>query len=1510
MKNKKNPHPVPPTPAGRKTFIAGIGASAGGLEALTQLIGQLRPGLSCAYVVLQHLSPSYRSMMAEILGRETDLRVKELEQGDVPEPGVVYVVPSNANALLKDGRLVLVHAPPEVVPKPSINQFFISLAAEEGESAIGVILSGTGSDGVAGLRAIQAAGGFTLVQQPDTAKYDGMPRAAIEAGVADHVLAPDDIAAQIARLLELPAEHNDVEAPVDLLASLFKQLRERLDFDFSGYKMGTLMRRIRRRQFATGCSDMPAYLKWVESNPEELDHLARDILISVTAFFRDRDAFVALRQSVADIVARKPAGSEIRVWVAGCASGEEAYSIAMLFAEALGDRLMLYRIQIFATDIDDDALNVARRGVYPAASTTEVPAELLERFFRHTGNTYEAGKQLRDMIVFARHNLVSDPPFLRLDLVSCRNVLIYFDAPLQAKVLQTFHFGMNKEGVLFLGRSESIAQAEQLFVPLNRRERLFHASGEVAARSPQATVALASRPREKRRESQHEILLKGLVSGLGVTVVMCDRHANVLHAAGDTERFLHFPAGASRLSLPDLVAPALRAEVIALMRRCDQQAQVQCSRPRRVGEHWIKLVAERVSSADEAFYLFIFCPEPEVAPVPGGAADVHAGEADARGEQALADELMATREHLQALIEEMATANEEMQALNEEAQASNEELQATNEELEAANEEMQATNEELVSLNEELNVKTVELSGLYEEYAHLYDALEFPVLVFDRELQLTRFNAPAARRFDLRTTALRQHLARLKLPVPLPVLETLLGRAMAHGDREQEMVMVEDRHLRIIVTPGLNKRGDVRSLVASFIDVSDIVRTQVALSESEQRLHALMDKTTVMFAMRNLAGQYLYVNRRFVEFFGLEGREVVGANDFSLFDKTLAGDIWGATVESMRTRSNIVVDHRLEREAETRYLRAVHQTLSDEAGQPVALIFEAEDVTASRHAEEQLRITAKVFDHAGEAIVVTDPDGFIQTVNSAFCRITGYGVGDAMGRQIGRLLRSGRHSREFYEAMWQALKGNGFWQGEIWNKRKNGEIFPEWLTINRVEGAEGQIEHFVAVFSDISDIKNAQRRAEYLATHDPLTRLPNRSLFQDRLRQSLAHARRHGARVALMFIDLDNFKTINDTLGHDIGDELLKAAALRLQQVVRDFDTVARLGGDEFTAILGDCDADGASLVAKRVVDELSTSFDIEGRKLFVSASVGIAFYPEDGQDSNTLVKAADTAMYRAKELGRNRVEFFVPDLHVRLLKRATLESALRAALEQKRLRLVFQPQFTACSERRLIGAEALVRWKDPVLGEVSPAEFIPMSESSGLILEVSKEVERLLIEHLHLWITAGMSPPPISLNCSPRSMREPDMALRLISALKRAAVPAELLCIEITEGALLENTQHVTDNLGTLARHGIRISVDDFGTGYSSLIYLKRLPLSELKVDKSFVDGLGEDQDDEAIAEAILGLAHSLGLDTVAEGVETERQLEWLRRHGCKAVQGYLFSRPLEAGSFEAMMEQRHHDE
>ncbi len=505
-------------------MVVGIGASAGGLEALGKLVGTLEPDWPLAYVVLQHLSPDHRSMLVDILSRDTALAVQEMVDGDTPRPGTVYVVPARSKALIREGRFRLVNADPEVVPKPSVNEFFISLAAEAGESAIGVVLSGTGSDGTAGLRAIQAAGGLTLAQAPDSAKYTGMPLSAIEAGVADHVLAPVELGQRLGAFARMRPPGRD-ELPAELMERLVERVRRRRDIDFSGYKPSTLARRIRRRMVATGNTDVRRYADWVEAHPEELDRLARDILISVTAFFRDPEAFDALAETVRGICREKGEAGSIRVWVAGCATGEEAYSIGILFAEAQREQGLGQTIQVFATDIDEDALDTARRGLYPAAALQALPPDCIERYFHPADRHYEVGKRLRDMIVFARHNLVDDPPFLRTDLITCRNVLIYFDARLQARVLQRFHFALNRRGHLFLGRSEGIGQGESLFEVADRRERLFRKRGDSRDLPPVSSTP-ARGGVVRRRADSLEQLLEALAARFGATAALCDTDGN------------------------------------------------------------------------------------------------------------------------------------------------------------------------------------------------------------------------------------------------------------------------------------------------------------------------------------------------------------------------------------------------------------------------------------------------------------------------------------------------------------------------------------------------------------------------------------------------------------------------------------------------------------------------------------------------------------------------------------------------------------------------------------------------------------------------------------------------------------------------------------------------------------------------------------------------------------------------------------------------------------------------
>ncbi|SEI37226.1 two-component system, chemotaxis family, CheB/CheR fusion protein [Allopseudospirillum japonicum] len=1475
--------------------LIGIGASAGGLEAIGQLIATLDPQTHLSFVVLQHLSPTHKSMMVEILSRETRLQVQALCDNTKPQAGVIYIVPANYNASIKEGRLLLIPAQPQVAPKPSINEFFIALAADAGEASVGIVLSGTGSDGTAGLRAIQAAGGISLVQKPETAKYSGMPLSAIDAKVADFILSPKEIAQRLHSLI--PKYPNQIDHFAEQsLNTLLSLLKEKCQVDFSGYKLGTLSRRIRRRIIATGHTELDAYISWIKQNLQELDLLARDILISVTAFFRDPEAFNMLNEHLLTLCKAKATHQEIRIWIAGCATGEEVYSFAILISEALQDNVGKQAIQIFATDIDEEALNVARRGLYPAAALANLDTEHLSKYFTINGNHYEVNKTLRDMIVFARHNLVDDPPFLRLDLISCRNVLIYFDNALQTRVLQRFHFALANQGILFLGRSESVAQAEQLFNAENRKERIFKKIGEsIHFTSPVISRAKHANHKTKAKESTSQALLEGVTESLNITLALCNQKGTVLHTAGNVQKFFSFPSGAMQINICDIINQVFKNECITLMHKFNKTSQPQIGRIKNLASGRWQLRIQAVTQADNLFSLIIIAPPfhagplqlPETLSLPTHYADP------------LQDELQATKEHLQSLIEELATANEEMQSLNEEAQASNEELQATNEELEAANEELQATNEELVSLNEEMNVKTHELSRLNDEYSHLYDALEFPIMVFESSGHLKRFNAPASRRFNLRSTAIMQHVERLRLPEYIKHLPKLLHRVLAHGDREEILVKGDGRHLQLSISPGQDQYGEIQSLVVALMDITDILKTQEDLKESQGQLYSLIENTSILLAIKDISGSYLHANQSFLRAFSLTGQDYKKCSDFEIFPEQFAASLWSKDLEAIRAQIPIVAEHHLQVEGTKRIYRTVHQVMRDLQGHPKVLMNESEDITQPKEAEYQLKIAARVFEHAGEAIAVTDKKGIILSVNSAFQEVTGFNTQEAIGQAIGKLLGSGRHSHAFYQQMWSALDTKGYWQGEIWNQRKDGKIFPEWLTINRIDDRNERSEFFIAVFSDISSLKESQRKAEFLATHDPLTQLPNRNLFNDRINFALAQAKNNQHKVALFFIDLDNFKCINDTLGHHTGDDLLKQVATRLRNLVRDIDTVARLGGDEFTIILIDTSLEQAEYIAERILSELSTHFLLFGQKAFVSASIGIAFYPDDATDTANLIKSADTAMYRAKEEGRNRIQLFRPELRVHLFKQAAIETALHQALKEQNLRMVYQPKFCAQNPHKMIGAEALLRWQDATLGHVSPAEFIPVAEKSGLILELELYVAKRVITSLHQWSKANIKVPTIAMNISAYSLRDKNFYHKIYSLIQEYQFDIHLLQIELTEAALVSQGETEIYNLTQLDHLGIKFSLDDFGTGYSSLSYLKNLPISELKIDKSFIDGLGSNLSDEKIIQAILSMAQALDIKTVAEGVETQAQALWLKSKECHYLQGYWLARPLEKEDF-----------
>ena len=576
-------------------------------------------------------------------------------------------------------------------------------------------------------------------------------------------------------------------------------------------------------------------------------------------------------------------------------------------------------------------------------------------------------------------------------------------------------------------------------------------------------------------------------------------------------------------------------------------------------------------------------------------------------------------------------------------------------------------------------------------------------------------------------------------------------------------------------------------------------------------------------------------------------------------------------------------------------------------GRTLGYLATLSDVTTQRACEAELRVAAIAFESQA-AIMVADAERRILRVNPAFCALTGYSAQEAIGRTPA-ILKSGRHDAAFYRQLWKRLNSTGHWQGEIWNRRKSGDIFPEWLTISEVRDGNGRLTHYVSTFSDISDLKLAESEIHNLAFYDPLTALPNRRLLLNRLGQARKTGQRSRQFGALLIIDLDHFKNLNDTLGHDIGDRLLLEVAKRLSACIREGDTAARQGGDEFIVMLENLGAvaEQAGILAEAVAEKIRLSlcepYLINGEsECFYSASIGISLFCGHDKTTEALLKQADIALYKAKDAGRNAIRFFDSAMQTALDRRAALEARLHQALARGEFRLFVQAQVDgAC---HLVGAEALLRWQPPQGGMIPPGEFIPLAEETGLIVPIGNWVLDAACARLRQWAEHPATRHLyLAVNVSVRQFRQPDFVDQIRAALERHGVDARLLKIELTESLLLDNVDAVVAKMQVLRDIGVRFSLDDFGTGYASLSYLKRFPFDQLKVDHSFIRDIASDPDDAAIVRAIIAMGNTLRLDVVAEGVETEAQHAYLVEHGCARFQGYLFGRPVPFPDFESTL-------
>lgn len=674
------------------------------------------------------------------------------------------------------------------------------------------------------------------------------------------------------------------------------------------------------------------------------------------------------------------------------------------------------------------------------------------------------------------------------------------------------------------------------------------------------------------------------------------------------------------------------------------------------------------------------------------------------------------------------------------------------------------------------------------------------------------------------------------------------------------------------------------------------------MTADENRYRQIIETTAEGYCLLEaVSWRVIEVNEALCHLLGTTPSRLVGSNFLDLACAETREELQGAleseSAEDAQHRFEMLMCHSDGRKLHTRMTVGV---LRNE-GEVVQLFCMVCDITDEKKREQELRLAATFFETTSEAIAVTDAHNRIIAVNPAFCWITGYSEEEVLGRDPS-LLSSGRHSSAFYRAMWETLQRLGRWQGEIWNRRKNGEVYPEWLSIVAIKDDRDNVVQHMAIFSDITRRKQDEKKIWHQANFDALTGLPNRTLFLDRLGQAMHQAHRDKRQLALMFIDLDRFKYVNETLGHAAGDQLLREAAQRIRENVSESDTVARLGGDEFTVVLGNY----ASIIdvekrAEVILTALTQPFTVLDREAFVSGSIGITLYPDDATEMEQLLRNADSAMYRAKEAGRNNFRYFTSEMNDALRRRLRLEHDLRRAIEKNELEAHFQPIFN--NNGRVVGAEALARWNHRELGMIAPDEFIPLADEIGVITSLEHWMMREAVNMVSQWNKLDVGKLFVAVNISTLQCTNTHCYDFVRELLRTTDIEPSQFKLEITERVMMEDTENVIGLLASLRTSGIQLAIDDFGTGFSSLSYLKRLPVDVLKIDRSFVKDLPTDKDDVGLVEAIVAMAKSLGLRLVAEGVETHDQLAFLHSLGVDMLQGFYYSPALTPEQFRTFV-------
>ena len=957
----------------KASFWVGLGASAGGLEALRGLVRNLPTDLPAAYFVVQHLGPHHKSMLVDIIGRETEMPVLEITDDLLPQSNTVYITPPNSDLVAEKNRIHLTEPSKQVAaPKPSVNRFLKTLAIHKKSKAVGVILSGTGSDGSIGIEAIREHGGITIAQDELTAKYSSMPTSAMETGAVDLVMSAEEIGGQFSKIVKLPRDLNALRVTplsFDGVSELIRLLHKHTKVNFRHYKTATFQRRVERRMVATKCDDLESYTKLAHSSSKEVDALFRDLLISVTSFFRDPVEFESLTKHLEKIVDEKN-GEPIRVWIPGTATGEEAYSIAILFSEAIrrskaGQHSSL---QIFATDIDIQAIDVGRKGFYPESAMEQVPTKFIDKYFDKVTSGYSVKKALREKIVFSIHSVAQDAPFLNIDMISCRNLLIYFQTSLQAEVFNRFHYSLVPHGLLFLGKSEATSASEDMYRLAPREKHIFYQKPYYTSKAATGlTYDLPgiTEPRKKPYPSiemqqleNANIRFESLVTSLGPNGFLIGKDMTIKRAFGNVERYTGMTAGNIDTTVRSLLAEPFRQDILASAPGVIRNDTPHIGHPRaysdipRLQESMtIYPVKGGVDGEIDALVLFKRVAGDETKSDNYTTTD----SSNALREQVdiLTNELAIAKDNLQQTVEELETSNEELQALNEELQSSNEELQSTNEELETSNEELQSTNEELSTVNEELHVNTHQLSVVNRSLNSILENVALPMLVVDRDLHITSASRLAETYFDIDSGLTQPHIGNCNMGADYPDLADLLATSMRAGDAVNVHIDDHKENGLLKIVPRFDDNGEI---IGAIIVVSDNTER---LKSARNELQLIFDNVPVGITARNAEGEIIRTNKMASYLFRYDTVEATGTKFYNYFEPELGKQIQKLDQQALQTRKPVtgLVMNLTDLDGHNIWARMSHIPVLDPMLGEAVIYSVTQNITEDHYREEKLKNT-------------------------------------------------------------------------------------------------------------------------------------------------------------------------------------------------------------------------------------------------------------------------------------------------------------------------------------------------------------------------------------------------------------------------------------------------------------------------------------------------------------------------------------------------------------------------